>query len=155
MKVTGKVFKYGDNVDTDVIIPARYLNTADHKELASHCMEDIDKDFDNMLPGIKWELISGTVTDLLKVEVTEADLNAQANALARQQLQQYGMYNMDDETIADMAKRILNDKQIRQRIHSQVEEIKLFNSVRDAITLEEKHVSLDEFKKLANPQEND
>lgn len=37
--------KYGDNVDTDVIIPARYLNTANHKELASHCMEDIDKDF--------------------------------------------------------------------------------------------------------------
>ena len=41
----GTVHKYGDNVDTDVIIPARYLNTADHKELASHCMEDIDKDF--------------------------------------------------------------------------------------------------------------
>ena len=38
-------FKYCDNVDTDVIIPARYLNTADHKELASHCMEDIDRDF--------------------------------------------------------------------------------------------------------------
>ena len=45
MKYTGKILKYGDNVDTDVIIPARYLNTADHKELASHCMEDIDKDF--------------------------------------------------------------------------------------------------------------
>ena len=45
MNFTGKVLKYGDNVDTDVIIPARYLNTADHKELASHCMEDIDKDF--------------------------------------------------------------------------------------------------------------
>ena len=45
MKVTGKVFKYGDNVDTDVIIPARYLNTSVHKELATHCMEDIDKDF--------------------------------------------------------------------------------------------------------------
>ena len=43
----GMVHKYGDNVDTDVIIPARYLNTADHKELASHCMEDIDKDFVN------------------------------------------------------------------------------------------------------------
>ena len=42
MEVTGKVFKYGDNVDTDVIIPARYLNTSDPKELASHCMEDID-----------------------------------------------------------------------------------------------------------------
>ena len=45
MKAHGTVHKYGDNVDTDVIIPARYLNTADHKELASHCMEDIDKDF--------------------------------------------------------------------------------------------------------------
>ena len=45
MKVCGKVHKYGDNVDTDVIIPARYLNSADPKELASHCMEDIDKTF--------------------------------------------------------------------------------------------------------------
>lgn len=45
MKVQGKVIKYGNNVDTDVIIPARYLNTIDKKELASHCMEDLDKDF--------------------------------------------------------------------------------------------------------------
>lgn len=45
MKFTGKSIKYGDNVDTDVIIPARYLNTIDKKELASHCMEDIDKEF--------------------------------------------------------------------------------------------------------------
>ena len=43
--VKGTVFKYGDNVDTDVIIPARYLNTADAKELAKHCMEDIDGSF--------------------------------------------------------------------------------------------------------------
>ena len=47
MKFTGKVIKNGDNVDTDVIIPARYLNTSDHKELASHCMEDLDKEFVN------------------------------------------------------------------------------------------------------------
>ena len=45
MQAKGKVFKYGDNVDTDVIIPARYLAIADPKELAEHCMEDIDKDF--------------------------------------------------------------------------------------------------------------
>ncbi len=45
MQAKGKVFKYGDNVDTDVIIPARYLNSSDPKELATHCMEDIDKDF--------------------------------------------------------------------------------------------------------------
>lgn len=45
MKAHGTVHKYGDNIDTDVIIPARYLNTSSHSELASHCMEDIDKDF--------------------------------------------------------------------------------------------------------------
>ncbi|MGV8905868.1 MAG: 3-isopropylmalate dehydratase small subunit [Acetobacterium sp.] len=45
MKAKGKVFKYGNNVDTDVIIPARYLNTSNHQELAKHCMEDIDADF--------------------------------------------------------------------------------------------------------------
>ena len=54
MKMTaqGTVFKYGDNVDTDVIIPARYLNIADPKELASHAMEDIDTEFvKNVKPG--------------------------------------------------------------------------------------------------------
>ena len=47
MNAKGTVHKFGDNVDTDVIIPARYLNTASHKELAAHCMEDIDADFVN------------------------------------------------------------------------------------------------------------
>ena len=52
MNARGSVFKYPDNVDTDVIIPARHLNTQDPKELASHCMEDIDKDFVNRVqPG--------------------------------------------------------------------------------------------------------
>lgn len=45
MEAKGSVFKYGDNVDTDVIIPARYLNSSDPAELATHCMEDIDKEF--------------------------------------------------------------------------------------------------------------
>ncbi|MCI8646277.1 MAG: 3-isopropylmalate dehydratase small subunit [Firmicutes bacterium] len=47
MDAKGRVHKYGNNVDTDVIIPARHLNTQDHQELASHCMEDIDKEFVN------------------------------------------------------------------------------------------------------------
>ncbi len=52
MNAKGRVFKYGDNVDTDVIIPARYLNSSDPNELATHCMEDIDKSFvNNVKPG--------------------------------------------------------------------------------------------------------
>lgn len=45
MKAQGTVFKYGDNIDTDIIIPARYLNTSDSRELAAHCMEPVDEDF--------------------------------------------------------------------------------------------------------------
>jgi 3-isopropylmalate/(R)-2-methylmalate dehydratase small subunit len=50
MKLIGKVWRYGDNIDTDVIIPARYLNTSNPQELAKHCMEDIDKTF---VTGVK------------------------------------------------------------------------------------------------------
>ncbi|MEA4897499.1 3-isopropylmalate dehydratase small subunit [Bacillota bacterium Meth-B3] len=59
MKIEAQAIRYGDNIDTDVIIPARYLNTADPKELAAHCMEDLDPDFLNKLPenGI---LVGGT-----------------------------------------------------------------------------------------------
>ena len=49
MQAKGTVFKFGDNVDTDVIIPARYLNSSDPAELAKHCMEDIDKEFVNQV----------------------------------------------------------------------------------------------------------
>ena len=45
MKLEGNAIKYGDNIDTDVIIPARYLNSSDPEELAAHCMEDLDKTF--------------------------------------------------------------------------------------------------------------
>ena len=51
MKAKGHVFKYGDNVDTDVIIPARYLNSFDAQELASHAMADIDPEFVNKNPS--------------------------------------------------------------------------------------------------------
>ena len=65
----GRVFKYGDNVDTDVIIPARYLNSSDPKELATHCMEDIDKDFVNNVKAgnagdeVTVDFDSGIITD--------------------------------------------------------------------------------------------
>ena len=66
MNAKGTVHKFGDNVDTDVIIPARYLNTASHMELAAHCMEDIDADFVNKVKeGDKVSVIfdTGVITN--------------------------------------------------------------------------------------------
>lgn len=57
--VTGKVIKYGNNVDTDVIIPARYLNSSDPKDLACHCMEDLDKDFNNKVAEGRRIIVAG------------------------------------------------------------------------------------------------
>ncbi len=105
-----------------------------------------------MLPGIKWEIISGEVAEKLGVKVEEADLLARASFIARQQMQQYGMYNMDEETVTDMGKRILADKNYRRHIAEEVEELKTFDALRNAITLDEKTVTLDEFRKLANPE---
>ena len=62
MKIQGTVFRYGDNVDTDVIIPARYLNTPDAKELATHCMEDIDQQFARTVKSGDI-IVAGRITD--------------------------------------------------------------------------------------------
>lgn len=114
--------------------------------------KELDEHFDEMLPGIKWEIISGEVASKLGVKVEEADLQARASFIARQQLQQFGMYNMDEETVADMGKRILADKNYRGHIAQEVEELKTFDALRNVVTIDEKTVSLDEFRKLANPE---
>ena len=89
MKANGRVHKYGDNIDTDVIIPARHLNTANHKELASHCMEDIDtefvhkvKDGDIMVGG--WNFGCGSSREHAPIAIKESGISCViANTFAR------------------------------------------------------------------------
>ena len=80
MKFQGKAIKYGDNVDTDVIIPARYLNTSDKKELAKYCMEDIDKEFKNkveqgdvMIAG--WNFGCGSSREHAPIAIKESGIS--------------------------------------------------------------------------------
>lgn len=138
---------YGD-MKLDEALLKRWILLQD-KNLTA---EALDKEFENMLPGIKWEIISGDVTRKLEVKVTEEDLLARAKYIAGQQMQQYGMYNMDEETVTDMAKRILAENNYRRRIAEEMEEAKTFDAIRNAITIDEKTVTLDEFRKLANPE---
>ena len=80
MQAKGHVHKYGDNIATDVIIPARHLNTANHKELASHCMEDIDIDFvkkvqpgDIMVGG--WNFGCGSSREHAPIAIKESGIS--------------------------------------------------------------------------------
>ena len=80
MKFEGKVIKYGDNVDTDVIIPARYLNTIDKKELASHCMEDLDTTFaSRVVPGdimvAGWNFGCGSSREHAPIAIKESGIS--------------------------------------------------------------------------------
>ena len=135
---------YGNSIKFDNALLKRWLLLTD-RNLTE---ESVEKDFDGMLPNFKWEIISDAISEKLNVEVKEEDLVARANMYARQQMQQYGMYNMDEDTVADMGKRLLADKKIRRQIENELEDLILFNAVRNAVTIEEKIVSLDEFKKI-------
>ncbi|MDE6301282.1 MAG: hypothetical protein K2M19_06160 [Muribaculaceae bacterium] len=138
---------YGDmKIDNDLL--KKFILMSDRNLTA----EQLDADYDKMLPSIKWDIISGEVAKKLDVKVTEEDLLARAKFIAGQQLQQYGMMNMDEETITDFGKRILSDKNYRKQIADEVEDLKMFDAVRNSVNIDEKTVTLDEFRKLANPE---
>ena len=103
-----------------------------------------------MLPSLKWQLIKERVAQLLGVKVEENDVLDYAKQIAYRQFMQYGITNMDEETITSTAKRILDDKNYRSQIVDQVADMKLFNAIREDVTIENKTVTLDEFKGIVS-----
>lgn len=111
--------------------------------------ENIDAEYDKMIPSIKWQLIKERVAQQAGVKIEKEDLENYAKAIAAQQLAQYGMYNLGDDVLADYAKRILDDKNSRAHIIEQVGDRKLFDAIKNLATIDVKEVSLDEFKEVA------
>lgn len=135
--------KYGD-----MQLPVAFLKkwlVARNEELTD---DNIDKEFEAMLPSLKWQLIREKVSAELNVELKEEDLLDYAKGVAYHQFAQYGITNMDDETIEQSAKRLLNDRETRSRLVERLSDLKLMNAVKGAVTLEDKTVSLDEFREL-------
>lgn len=112
--------------------------------------ESIDAEFEKMIPSLKWQLIKERIAAVAEIKIEEADVMAHAKALAANQFAQYGMTNMDDDTLTDYAKRILADKNYRPRIIEEVGDIKLFDAIKEKVTLDEKAISLEEFKEIAS-----
>lgn len=111
--------------------------------------ENIDAEYEKMVPDLKWQLIKERIAEIAQVKIEEDDLLGFAKAMAARQFAQYGMTNMDDETLTNYAKNILADKNYRPRLIEQVGDIKLFNAIENAVTLDRETVSLDRFKEIA------
>ena len=137
--------KYGD-----IQLPAEILK----KWLASRnegmTAEQVEEEYKRMEADLKWQLVLDQIVSKLGVKIEKEDLLEFAKGLAARQFAQYGMTNMDDETITKYAENILADKNYIGRIQEQVGEVKTFNALKEAVTLKEENVTLDQFKEVAS-----
>ena len=111
--------------------------------------ENIDEEYKKLLPGLEWQLISDRIARQADIKIEESDLLNFAKMMAARQFAQYGMTNLDEEIVTNYAKQMLADKNYRSRLIEQVGDIKLFNAIKEMVTVDNKEVSLDEFKEIA------
>lgn len=137
--------KYADMQLPDELLK-KWLLSRDEELTA----ENLEERYPAIRNDLKWQLIRESIAKNSGLKIEEADLKQMADNMARRQLAQYGMTNMDDETVAAFAKNMLDDKRYRERIIEQVGDIKLYDAIKGGVILEEKTVSLDEFKDIAS-----
>lgn len=111
--------------------------------------ENIDEEYTKMEPSIKWQLIKEKIVKQAGIKIEEDDVLALAKSIATNQFAQYGMRNLDDETVTDYAKRLLADRNTRSRIVETVGDNKLFEAISGLVTINNQEVTLDEFKTIA------
>lgn len=137
--------KYGDMQLPDALLK-RWLISR-NEELNE---ENIDARYENISTDLKWQLVKEQVAQKLEIKIEEADILNFAKGLAAQQFAQYGMHNVDEETIERYAKSIMEDKNYRNNLIEQVGDVKLFDNLAAAVTLKKEVVSLDQFKEIAS-----
>ncbi|MBD5370794.1 MAG: trigger factor [Bacteroides sp.] len=115
--------------------------------------ENVDETFASMRGQLVWDLISEAIAKQFEIKVEEEDILNLAKATAQQQFAQYGMANVPAETLDKYARQIISDEKVRRRMAEQSLEFKVFNAVRDAVSLDEKPVTVEEFRALFAPAE--
>lgn len=116
--------------------------------------EDVDKELKMAIPGMKWEIIEGQAGKVMGIKVEEDDVKAIARSIAVQQLIQYGMGQMAEQMADYYAENLLKDKNQRRQLVEQAYTSKLMNAIHNAVKLNEKTVSLDEFRALVDTLNN-
>jgi len=119
--------------------------TATNKELSQ---EQIEKDYNNFVLDLKWQLIKDKLVRENEIEIKDEDLKAAAKEVAQMQFRQYGMNNVPDEYLENYAGQILSNEEEKRKIFNKVEEDKILEVIKSKVHLETKEVSQDEFSKL-------
>lgn len=117
--------------------------------------EQLESDMEKIINDTKWMLIRDAANEKLNVKVTEQDYLGYAVQLARRQFAQYGMTNYPADVYEDYGKKILSDAKSRRQIEQQVDVIALFSAVKNAITVDVKTVSVEEFQEIGKKSEED
>ena len=142
--------KYGE-----MQLPVTFLKkwlVARNEELTA---ENINKEFEQMLPSLKWQLIREQAGKLLDVQITKEDLLNYAKTVVYHQFAQYGITNMDDATIEQSAQRLLNDKETNNQLVNRLSDLKFTEAIHNAVNLDNKTVSLDEFREIVKKHNED
>lgn len=127
-----------------------YLLQSDGEKFTA---ENVAESFAAMRPQLEWDLTAEAIAKQFDVKVEEEDLLNLAKATAQQQFAQYGMANVPEETLERYAKEIVADEKSRRRLAEQSLDYKVFNAIRENVTLDEKDVTIDEFRALFAPAE--
>lgn len=111
-------------------------------------MEEIEKEFDLFLADFRWQMVKSYLANKYNVKVEEDELLASAKSFAAYQFAMYGLNNVPEEHLENYAKNILKQEKESRRVYEQVEDQKTINAVRAEVTVEERTVSLEEFREL-------
>lgn len=110
--------------------------------------DNIDSEYDKIRDELVWDIIKDQIMSKLGVEVKEEDLRNTSKSMARNQFAQYGMTNVPEDAIEHYADQIMKDENSRESVARQTADMKLFGAIHNAVTLDEKEVSVDEFNEL-------
>ncbi|MGN0230719.1 MAG: trigger factor [Muribaculaceae bacterium] len=118
------------------------------KEDSKFTAENVDEEFEKMVPGLKWQLVKEQVAKHLDVKVDEADLKEAAKVLAAQQFAQYGLTNVPQDALERYANDMMNNEEYRRNLVERTVETKVFDAIKNAVNLENKEVTTKEFEDL-------
>ncbi|MBD5217270.1 MAG: trigger factor [Bacteroidales bacterium] len=136
----------------EIELPTEILVSYLMQQNAELTREDAEKQFEAMRGDLVWQLIRDAVAAQLDVKVEEDDLRNVARLMAQQQFAQYGMTNVPAEALDKYADDILKDRNARQQVANQAADMKIFGAIKEAVTVDDKEVSVEEFNALFQPQ---